>query len=495
MSENKNHLNRVGFISPIFLVVGTLLIALAASMCIPAIVDVASGSTEVWVFLVSAGISVFVGGAVVLSNLAGRGAHLSLSIRQTFAMATLVWLIITVFGSLPFIFGELHLSFTDAFFETMSGITTTGSTVMTDLDHLPPGLLLWRSILQWLGGLGIIVMSISILPMLRVGGMQMFKVEAFETGDKALPRAAQISAGITAVFIALTALCAFALWLAGMTGLESVSHAMTTIATGGYSTSDDSIGHFDDATIEFIITLGMIVGGIPFLLIFMSLRGRSRTLLKDSQVHWYLGIMLSSMLAVGFWLWFEEGMHPLTALRHSSFTVASVMTGTGYVSADYTAWGMFPVMVLFFLTFVGGCAGSTACGIKVFRFQVLLATAQVELKKIIYPSGVFHPYYNGRKISDEVVTSVLGFFFIFIFCFVALTMALDILGLDFITSISSAATAMSNVGPGLGTIVGPSGTFESLPDAAKWLLAFGMLVGRLEVYTVMVLFSRQFWKG
>ena len=237
----------------------------------------------------------------------------------------------------------------------------------------------------------------------------MFKVEAFDTGEKALPRAAQISAGITLIFIALTAIWAVALWLAGMTGLEAVSHAMTTIATGGYSTSDESIGHFDDATIDAIITAGMIIGGIPFMLILMSVRGQVSRLLRDSQVHWYLGFMLCAMIAVSGWLWITQGMEPLSAMRYSSFTVASIMTGTGYASTDYTLWGMFPIIFLFFLMFVGGCAGSTACGIKVFRFQVLFSTARVELKKIIHPNGMFIPYYNNRPISDEVVSSVRAY--------------------------------------------------------------------------------------
>ncbi len=494
MSENSNREVSAGFFQPILIVIGSLLIGLAASMAIPAIVDVVSGSRDIWAFPISAGVTAFVGAAALLSNLSGRDVHMDLSIRQTFAMATLIWVILTIFGSLPFIFGELRLSFTDAFFETMSGFTTTGSTVISGLDRLSPGILLWRAIIQWLGGLGIIVMSISVLPMLKVGGMQMFKIEAFDTGGKALPRTAQMSAGITVVYIVLTAVCAAALWWAGMNGLEAVSHAMTTIATGGYSTSDDSIGYFDSAAIDAIITAGMIVGGIPFMLIMMSFRGGFRAFLQDSQVHWYLGIMLCATIIVSGWLLVERGMDPLSALRHSSFTVASIMTGTGYVSGDYTLWGMFPTILLFFLTFVGGCAGSTACGIKVFRFQVLFANARVELNKMLYPSGVFIPYYNKRKISDEVVTSVLSYFYIFSICFVVLTLALDLLGLDFITAISSAATAMSNVGPGLGDIVGPSGTFESLPGAAKWLLAFGMLVGRMEVFTVMVLFSRQFWR-
>ena len=409
----KSNLDRtLEFLQPILFIIGILLMALAVSMCVPGIVDIASGNPNIWVFPASAGITMFAGGAAILSNMS---SNFNLSIRQTFAMTTLIWLVLTLFGSLPFVLGELHMSFTNAFFEAMSGITTTGSTVITGLDGVSSGLLLWRAILQWLGGLGVIVMSISILPILRVGGMQLFKVEAFETGEKVLPRAAQISAGVTAVFITLTAIWAIALWAAGMTGIEAVSHAMTTIATGGYSTSDESIGHFNSATIESIITAGMIIGGIPFVLILMSVRGRVSSLLRDAQVHWYLGIMLGAIIAVGGWLWVTQGMEPLSAMRYSSFTVASIMTGTGYASADYALWGMFPIIFLFFLTFIGGCAGSTACGMKVFRFQVLFSIVRREFNKILLPHGVFVPYYNRRPISDEVTSSVLSFFFIFIF--------------------------------------------------------------------------------
>ncbi len=482
----------IGFFQPIMLVVGFLLLALAASMGVPAIVDIASGNPNIWVFPASAGITMFAGGAMIMAT---KSPGFNMSIRQTFAMTTLIWVVLTSFGSLPFILGELRMSFTDAFFESMSGITTTGSTVITGLDGLSSGILLWRGILQWLGGLGFIVMSISILPLLKIGGMQMFKVEAFDAGEKAFPRTAQISAGVTAIYISLTAIWTLALWLAGMTGLEAVVHAMTTMATGGYSTSDASIGHFNSALIEAIITVGMIIGGIPFMLILMSVRGRVSKLIGDSQVRWYLGIMLGAMLIVSGWLFVAQGMNPLQALRYSTFTVASIMTGTGYISSDYTFWGMFPIIFLFFLTFVGGCTGSTACGIKVFRFQILISAARLELNRIFQPNGVFIPYYNKRPISDEVISSVLSYFFIFSFCFVVLTLALDLLGLDFITAISSAATAMANVGPGLGPTVGPSGTFQNLPDISKWLLAFGMLLGRLEVFTVMVLFPRRFWKG
>ncbi|MBL6930724.1 MAG: TrkH family potassium uptake protein [Rhodospirillales bacterium] len=492
MSVNNNIDSTLDFFQPIMLIIGILLIGLAVSMCVPAFVDIATGTPDTWVFPISAAATFVIGGGMALST---KSSHFKMSKRQTFAMATLIWVVITLFGSLPFVLGELHMNFTDAFFESMSGITTTGSTVITGLDGLSAGILVWRAILQWLGGLGIIVMSISILPLLRVGGMQIFNIEAFETGNKVFPRMAHISAGVTFIFVSLTLVCAFALWLAGMTGLEAITHAMTTIATGGYSTSDGSVGHFDSALIEAIITVGMIVGGIPFMLILVSLHGQVSKLLKDSQVHWYLGILLFSMIAVAGWLFSSQGMEPLKAVRYSTFTVASIMTGTGYASTDYSLWGMFPVVALFFLTLVGGCSGSTACGIKVFRFQTLFSIVRAEFQKIVQPHGVFIPSYNHNPISDEVISSILGFFAIFIFCFMALTVALGMLGLDFVTAISSAATAMSNVGPGFGPIVGPSGSFQNIPDAAKWLLSFGMLTGRLEVFTVMVLFTRHFWRN
>lgn len=477
---------------PIFLTIGMLLTILAISMLIPAAVDFAVDNPDWRVFAKAAGITLFAGVAMALSCRTGRN---SLSVRQAFALTAMLWIVLTLFASLPFLFCELGLSFTDAYFEAMSGITTTGSTVLTGLDGLPPGLLLWRGILQWLGGLGIVVMALSILPMLRVGGMQMFRVEAFETEGKMLPRAAQLSAGIVLILFFFTGMLILGLWLAGMTGLEAVVHALTTIATGGYSTSDGSIGHFDSALIEGIITVGMVVGGIPFLLFLKLVRGDGRSLLRDEQVQWYLGILASVTVAVTAWLWFSQGMTPLHAFRYASFNVVSIMTGTGYASADYGQWGVFPVGVMFFLMFVGGCYGSTACGIKVFRFQVLYASARSQIRHLVQPHGVFIPTFNRRPISDEVVTSVLSYFFIFGAVFAVLSLGLNLQGLDIVTAMSGAGTAMANVGPGLGPIIGPAGNFQSLPDAAKWLLVAGMLIGRLEVFTIFVLFSRRFWRG
>ena len=477
---------------PIFLILGMLLATLALGMCIPAIVDAAAGNPDWQVFAVSAGLTLFVGVSLTLTSSVGR---VSLNVRQAFVMTSMSWLTLTVFASLPFMFSELDMSFTDAFFESMSGITTTGSTVITGLDGAPPGILLWRGILQWLGGLGIVVMAIAVMPMMGVGGMQMFKVEAFDTGEKVLPRAAQISMALVGVYTALTFLWGIMLWGVGMQPFEASVHAMTTIATGGFSTSDGSVGHFDSWRIDVIITLGMIVGSLPFLLFMQVIRGKPLAMWQDEQVRGFLAIVASIVVTVTALLWFETGMDPIQALRYAAFNVVSIMTGTGYATDDYGLWGSFALPVFFFIMFIGGCAGSTTCGIKVFRFQVLYAAARVQVRHLLQPHGVFIPYYNRRPIPDEVIVSVLSFFFVFGLSFAALALGLGMLGLDFLTAVSSAATAIANVGPALGPIVGPSGTFQTLPDAAKWLMAAGMLLGRLELFTVLVLFSRTFWRG
>ncbi|MCP5365964.1 MAG: TrkH family potassium uptake protein [Hyphomicrobiales bacterium] len=477
---------------PILFVLGSLLVALAAGMMIPALVDAFVGNEDWQVFVVSAVATLFIGMSMMLANSArGQG----LSTREAFLMTTLIWVVLPLFSALPFMFSTLQMTFTDAYFEAISGITTTGSTVISGLDSLPPGILLWRGILQWLGGLGVIVMTISLLPMLRVGGMQLFKVEAFDTQGRNLPRAAQISGGITVVYLALTGIWTLALYLAGMTGLDAVVHAMTTIATGGYSTHDLSIGHYDSTAIDWIVTAGMAVGGVPFLLILKEVTGHPGALARDQQVRAYALLLLAATLVCFLAVWLPGRMDAPIALRECAFTVVSIMTGTGFATTDYTQWGMLPVALVFFLTFIGGCAGSTACGIKVFRFQVLFAAANVQLRRLLQPHAVIVASYNQRPVSDEVFSSVLSFFFLFGVLFVLLVLGLSLLGLDFVTALSSAATAMANVGPGLGPVVGPAGNFLGLPDAAKWMLAAGMLLGRLELFTVLVLFTRGFWKG
>lgn len=477
---------------PIFLILGILLTTLAVMMLIPAIADIVAGNPDWQVFAVAAGVTLFIGVSLSLTSRAG-GA--SLSVRQAFILTTLSWIVLTAFAALPFAFSQLDLSITDAFFEAMSGITTTGSTVITNLDIAPPGLLLWRALLQWLGGIGIIVMALAVMPLLRVGGMQLFRMESSDQSEKALPRAAQVAAAIGAIYVGLTMIWVALLWFAGMSGFDAVAHAMTTIATGGFSTYDGSIGHFDSAAIDAIITVGMVIGSLPFLLYLMALQGKPKNLLQDTQVQWFLTILAVIIVVIAGWLWLKNGEDPLQSLRMAAFNVVSIMTGTGYATAGFDKWGSLAIPVFFFIMFIGGCAGSTTCGIKIFRFQVLYAAARTQFHNLAQPHGVFIPYYNRRPIPEEVIGSVMSFFFIFFATYTGLAIALAFLGLDFITSVSAAASAISNVGPGLGPVVGPEGNYASLPAAAKWILSIGMLLGRLELFTVMVLFTRSFWRA
>jgi len=477
---------------PILFVLGILLTTLAFAMLGPCAVDLIEGNADWEVFAGALVLTMFVGVILFLTN---RAPVRRMSLRQAFLLTTLSWLVLTVFAALPFAFSNLKLSYTDAFFEAMSGITTTGSTVITGLDHAPKGILLWRALLQWLGGIGIIVMAISVLPILRVGGMQLFRVEAFETQEKILPRAGQIATWIAVIYIGLTAIWSLGLWLFGLSGFDSVVHAMTTIATGGYSSSDNSVAEFRGAGVEVFVTAGMLVGAMPFLLYLRAVREGSFALLRDSQVHVFLGVAGAASAAIAFWLWHVRGMPLGEAAVAASFNAVSILTGTGYTLGDYQTWGTFPLVVLFVLMFIGGCAGSTACGIKIFRFQVLFSTSQAQFNRLLQPHGVFVPHYNRRPIPDEAIASVMNFFYLFILSFAAIAMALGALGLDFITAVSGAATAICNVGPAMGPIIGPSGTFAPLPDAAKWVLSGGMLLGRLELFTVLVLFLPSFWRN
>jgi len=334
-----------------------------------------------------------------------------------------------------------------------------------------------------------------VMPLLRVGGMQLFRMESSDQSEKALPRAAQVAAAIGVIYVALTFIWAVLMWAAGMSGFDAVAHAMTTIATGGVSPYDGAGGHFNNWIVDAIITVGMILGSLPFLLYLMAFQGKPGNLVRDTQVQWFLTVLAVIVVIVAGWLWLGNGEDPLLALRYSSFNVVSIMTGTGYATAGFDTWGHFAIPVFFFIMFIGGCAGSTTCGIKIFRFQVLYAAAKTQFQNLAQPHGVFIPYYNRRPIPEEVIGSVLSFFFVFFLTYTLLAIALAFLGLDFITSVSAAASAISNVGPGLGPVVGPEGNYASLPTAAKWILSIGMLLGRLELFTVMVLFTRAFWRA
>lgn len=477
---------------PIFFVLGILLVTLAIGMGGPALADLIAGQNDWQVFVGSAATCLFVGVALILTM---RTEGVRFGVRQAFLLTTLSWMVIALFGALPFAFSDLNMSFTDAVFEATSGITTTGATVISGLDHAPPGLLLWRAILQWLGGIGIIVMAISILPMLRVGGMQLFHTESTDQSEKALPRVAQVTSSIGAIYLMLSVLCASSYWLAGMNGFDAVAHAMTTVATGGFSTADQSVGFFNNAAIEWVAVTFMVAGALPFVLYLQFVRGNVLMLLRDSQVRTFFGIVACAIVVLVIWQVTVDRVSVGTSIRLVAFNLISVITGTGYATTDFGLWGEFSVTVFFFAMFVGGCAGSTTCGLKVFRLQVLYAHTMSQISKLMQPHGVFIPHFNRRPIPAAASESVLSFFFLYIMAFGALAVGLGWMGLDFITAVSGAASAIANVGPGLGPVIGPAGTYASLPDAAKWMLCFGMLLGRLELFTVLVLLTPAFWRN
>ena len=472
-------------------IVGYLLGILALAMLVPAIYELALGRPTWTSFVVSAAITGFAGLTLSLTT---RMSQPVFSVRHAFVFTTVAWASVCVFGALPFVFGDLGLTLGEAVFESTSGITTTGSTVMTGLDGLSPGFLLWRGLLQWLGGVGIVVTAMSLLPALQIGGMQLFRTESFEQTEKLLPRAGELSLKIIQVYLFLTALAAVTYFILGMKPFDAAVHAMTSIATGGFSTHDASFAHFQSPAIEGAAILFMILGSLPFLL-FIRLSRRELTALRgDSQVWTFLALVAVGVALLTAWQVMNATAPWQEALRHAAFNTTSIITGTGYASADYSAWGAFPQALLLVAMFIGGCAGSTSCGIKVFRFQVLYITSVAQVRRLAEPRRVRVTYYNRKPLTDEVAESVQVFFFLFILTFAALAAALGFMGLDMITAISSAATAVANVGPGLGPVVGPSSTFASLPEGAKWLMAAGMLLGRLELFSVLVLLVPSFWR-
>ena len=477
---------------PVINLIGLLLCTLSIFMLIPGFVDYILGDEDWAAFLVSSFITLFVGAGLYLSSREINPEHLEL--RQAFLLTNSAWISISLFGSLPFLFSNLNLNFIDAFFESTSGITTTGSTIIPNLDQVSYGILLWRALLQWLGGIGIIVMAIAILPMLSIGGMQLFKTESYETPDKIIPRAAIFASGISIVYIILTSVWAFMLWFAGMPIFDSITHAMTTLATGGYSTKSESLGAFNSVNIEIIIVFGMIVGSLPFIHYLSILNNGWKNLINDQQVKWFLLILVFLISVVTFNL-YVNGQNFFSSLRVSVFNVVSIVTGTGFGTDDFSQWGGFVTTLLLILMFMGGCAGSTTCGLRMARIQVLIANAKTQILKLLTPHAVIIPYYNKKPIPETVTESVMGFFFLYILVFIIISCLLGSLGLDFMTSLSGAASAIGNVGPGLGEMIGPNSTYADIPNLGKLILCLGMILGRLEIFAILVMFTASFWKA
>ena len=435
----------------IFFSSGLFLTALAFAMIAPGLLDYFSNDINWQAFAISSSITGFSG--LLLTFAAKPTSNNKISLRDTFLLTTFNWLTLAFFAALPFIFSNSTNTYTDSFFEAISGLTTTGATVIRGLNYTSSGILLWRAILQWLGGIGIVVMALTIMPTLRIGGMQLFRNEFSDRSEKILPKVSQIASAIFGTYVFFTILCGLALWTAGMSWLEAICHAMATLSTGGFSTYESSIAHFDSLTIEIILMFFMIIGGTTLILFVRCFQGDMTSLFKDQQVKAFLFIMLIAILSSTLWLWSQD-YFLLTALRHAAFQAVSVMSTTGFVSTDYTLWGSFR-----------------------------------------RPHGIFLPLYNNRQIPEGIFLSVFTFFGLFFISLGLLSLALALYGFDIFNCLSIALACLNNVGAGFGNLVSYTGDYASLPTGAKWLLMMGMILGRLEYITVLIVLSPKFWRG
>ena len=474
-------LRMIGFI------IGLFLLTIAASMLIPMLTlylfnRIDDESAFIW----SAIITATAGLALIIP---GRPKNVQLRPRDMYMLTTASWVLVCAFAALPMVLIQ-EISYTDAFFETMSGITTTGSTILVGLDHASPGLLIWRSMLNWLGGIGFIGMAVAILPLLRVGGMRLFQTESSDWGEKVMPRSHMAAKYILGIYSLLTLLGFLSFWAAGMTPFDAINHSMASIATGGFSTSDSSLANWQQPAVHWVAVVFMLSGALPFTLYVATLRGHRRALIKDHQVRGFIGFLLLTWLIFGTWLWAHSEHAWLDAVRIVAVNVTSVVTTTGFALGDYTTWGSFAVLLFFYLTFVGGCSGSTSGGLKIFRFQVAYVLLKANLQQLIHPRAVIKQQYNNHNLDEDIVRSLITFSFFFAITIALIALGITLTGVDWVTALTGAATAVCNVGPGLGPVIGPAGNFSTLPDAAKWLLTIGMLLGRLEILTVLVLFTR-----
>jgi trk system potassium uptake protein TrkH len=460
-------------------------------MLVPCLVAWKLDSPDLHAFLISEAVTI----SVALVLLAFRqGARPSLRIREMFLLTNLAWISVCSFGAMPFLLSHTVGNTTDAVFESVSGMTTTGATVLYGIDDLPMDILLWRSILQWIGGLGIIAFGTAVLPFLRIGGMRLFRTESSDLSEKALPRTGRLLTRLLLVYLALTFACAAGYWFAGMSPFDAINHAMTTVSTGGFSTHDKSIAYFDSVAIESVAVIFMTLAAVPFMLYLPVLMGRVRHIVNDGQVRTMLAIYVAMSSLVVAWLWATEQFELGTSIREAFFNVVSIATTTGYVSADYTGWGTFVIVLFFFLTFVGGSSGSTSGGIKIFRFKIAFMMFSETIQRLLHPSAIFSRTIDDQPLTDEIVASVMAFALTFAVTVGIGAALLAALGNDFVTSFSAAATAAANVGPGIGDVIGPANNFAALSDPSKWIIATVMMLGRLEIFTVLILLTPAFWR-
>ena len=472
-------------------IIGLLISALGCMMLIPAMFDLLNNNKE-WSIFASTGIISFLMGITII--LAFRNRETKIGSKETFLLSVLSWIFLAAISALPLYLSNLNLSYTDAFFEATSGITTTGSTILTNIEDASKGILIWRSILQWLGGVGIIVMAVAALPLLHMSGFQLFFSEQAEPSDKLKERVKNLATSIIIIYLIFTFICALLLNIAGMSLFDSICHSMTTIATGGYSTQNNSIGHYDSLSIEIVIIFGMIMASLPFILFVKIYNNDIKSLFFDKQVKGFFFLLLASIFIIAIWLNTKLNFNFIEALRVSAFNVISIITGTGYSTENFSKWGGFAIGLLFIFMLVGGCTGSTTGGIKIFRIQILFKVIIQQIQKVIRPHQILKITYSKALIDDKTTLSILALIFLFIASVFIIAAILYFIGLDLLTAFSAAATSIAVVGPGLSEEIGPTGNFNSLPNQAKWVLSAAMIIGRLEFLAVLILIMPSFWK-
>ncbi|MFV0590328.1 MAG: TrkH family potassium uptake protein [Draconibacterium sp.] len=475
----------------IFKVLGLLLVVEGLAMLIALAVALIYGEKDSTAFLISAGINLALGALITYAT---WNSKKDIGKREGFIIVTMVWVVFSFFGCLPYIISGSIPSFTDAFFETISGFTTTGSSILNDIEALPHGILFWRSITQWLGGMGIIVLSLAILPVFGIGGMQLFMAEVpGPTPDKISPRIAQTAKTLWGIYLLFTLFETILLWIGGMSFFDSICHSFTTMATGGFSTKQASIAFWPSPFIQYVITFFMFVAGTNFTLSYMAITGRFSAVIKDEEFKYYSLITLCFSAVITGGLLLSSQLSFENAFREALFQVVSIVTTTGFATADYLVWPPFLTMLIFALFFFGGSAGSTGGGIKIMRIVVLAKNGYYELKRLVHPHAIIPVKFNRHSVDAKIVTNVLAFFMLYMVIFFVSTILFTLIEPDMESSMGAVATSLGNIGPGLGS-VGPAENFYHISPLGKWFLSFLMLLGRLELFTVLVLFSPSFWK-
>lgn len=473
-------------------VLGLLLLVEGIAMLFALLVAILYNGSDIQAFLISSGINLGAGALILAGS---WNAKKDIGKREGFVIVTMVWVVFSLFGSFPYMLSGSIPGFTDAFFETISGFTTTGSSILNNIEALPHGILFWRSMTQWLGGMGIIVLSLAILPVFGIGGMQLFMAEVpGPTPDKISPRITQTAKTLWGIYMLFTLLETILLWVGGMTLFDAVCHSFTTMATGGFSTKQASIAHWSSPFIQYVIVVFMFLAGTNFTLSYLVIKGRFTNIFKDEEFRYYtiITLVFTAIIAIGLFITTQLGVE--NAFRESLFQVVSIITTTGFATADYLVWTPFLTMLIFALFFFGGSAGSTGGGIKIMRIVVLAKNGYYELKRLIHPHAVIPVKFNRHSVDSKIVTNVLAFFMLYMVIFFVSSILFTLIEPDMESSMGAVATSLGNIGPGLGS-VGPAENFFHIRPLGKWFLSFLMLLGRLELFTVLVLFSPSFWKN